>query len=925
MVSVTRNKILLMGMLFGVFCAAALGGMYGGRTAARGTNEGMHTRQDPRQQQQQAQQEKQARLHEMITQAATNIDTILKDVLTRINDRQIPEPALLTDAEAAMKESGGYMSRVDKSAQCQYFMLQSWVSYFKDDLPQAMMASLKAYGLDEDNHDAYVTQATMAFFADRTPIIKKPQPQRAMPAADPMINDPYNRRRQPIVRQRPTEMVRNETVTVTTSSGNILQYDPDSIVTALLGKSLPAMQMQCMDSSTIAYNATSDTLCALLWQAGIEPANAARPGEPNNVPPQMNPTLTGNPRGMDPTRPQIMTGRPSRDGYYEDPRAGRGSASSGGGYYDERMMSPADMYGPMVGSTAARPTLTSETEAFSALFQEYNSRPGVKFIGLNTDAPTAQRQVMQQILTHPWPWAHVSAMHPLSGTTAIAQLLDSPTIDKTRPILIVADGTGTIKYAGPATGFVAPMFLERIIGGGAAGISASPSSLSSNPLTQLLQGLGGTGSTSPVQETMPAPMPNQTTTGNPKQGLVGQKIGPLQLHGINSTDLSYQPGSDTLCVLVWQMGIRPTGSSEPNVAPSLAGMTPRTELAHPAEPNRVPPAAAGRSGRSSPSATARSSETARRTETARRSEPESYRDQRERDIQSQDPRIARDPRNPGGIRPDYYDGGAYPEREFARTAIPAEPAKPTIESETAAFTNLYAAYFDRPGVKFVAINTDDPAVRRQILERMLKHPWPWTQVIGKDPASGAGSVMQFLQSAQVDFSEPFLLIIDTTGTVKYKGQASGDKASQLLAQMEQSGAIPAQTVSSNMSGAPNPFMQLIQNIGDTAATPTAPPKPNPIIPPRRTGIPQTQLTDPDENFIEDPSLFDAGKKLEFARTFVSIGRKRMMTSKQGVDACREILQRWPNTKYAEEARQLLRLVPENERKKYNITNEELGL
>ncbi|MBN1124479.1 MAG: hypothetical protein JXA82_05685 [Sedimentisphaerales bacterium] len=918
MVSDTRTKILLICVLFGMFYAAAMAARYGGRTAARGMNEGMYNRQDPRQQQQQIQQEKQARLREMITAAATNVDTILKEVLTRINDRQTPEAQLLTDAEAAMKESGAYMSRVEKDAQCQFFMLQSWVSYFQGDLPQATMASTKAYGLDEDNHDAYVTQAAMAFFADRTPIIKRPEPVRALQTNDrTMINDPYNRRRQPVVRQRPNEMMRNETVNVPTSSGNILQYDPDSIVTGLLGKSLPSMQMQCMDSSVIAYNAMGDTLCALIWQVGIEPAEVARPAEPNNVPPRINPTLTGSPRSVDSARPQTMTNRPSRDSY-EDPRAGRGGASSGRGYYDEGMPPSRDMYSPSYGSTAAKPTLTSETEAFSGLFQEYSALPAVKFVGLNIDVPAARREVIQQIVIHPWPWAHVSATNPRSGATALMQLLDSPAIDKTRPILVVADGTGTIKYAGPATGFVAPTLLQQMVQNGVItnGTSVAQSSAPSNPLMQILQGIGGVQPSTPVQEANPTLTSNQITS-SANQNLVGQRIGPLQLHGMNSTELAYQPGADTMCALVWQTGIRPAGSNEPNIVPPLTRMTPRTELARPAEANNVPPATTGRPSRP---ATTRRGETVRRTEPVRRPGPESYRNERERDMQR------RDPRNPSGIDPDYaYDRNVNRGRESGRARTAVE-TRPTIESETAAFANLYAKYFDRPGIKFVAINTDDPSVRPQVLERILAHPWPWTQVMGKDPASGAMPLMQLLQSAQANFSEPSLLIVDAMGTVKYKGRASGDEAISILAQMEQSGLIPAQPISSNViPTSANPLMQMIQGMGNSAAEPVTPLKPNPVSPPRRTGIPQTQVTDPDENYIDDHTLADAAKKLEFAKAFVSIGRKRYMTSKQGVDACREIIQKWPNTKYAEEARQLLRLVPENERKRYNITNEELGL
>ncbi len=59
--------------------------------------------------------------------------------------------------------------------------------------------------------------------------------------------------------------------------------------------------------------------------------------------------------------------------------------------------------------------------------------------------------------------------------------------------------------------------------------------------------------------------------------------------------------------------------------------------------------------------------------------------------------------------------------------------------------------------------------------------------------------------------------------------------------------------------------------------------------------------------------------------YVSAGRKPVLTSKKGVDFCRQIIREYPNTKYEQEARMLLRRVPEYERKRYNITDKEMGL
>ncbi|MHC4883203.1 MAG: hypothetical protein ACYTCV_11500, partial [Planctomycetota bacterium] len=58
--------------------------------------------------------------------------------------------------------------------------------------------------------------------------------------------------------------------------------------------------------------------------------------------------------------------------------------------------------------------------------------------------------------------------------------------------------------------------------------------------------------------------------------------------------------------------------------------------------------------------------------------------------------------------------------------------------------------------------------------------------------------------------------------------------------------------------------------------------------------------------------------------YINAARKKFQTYKQGVDMCREIIRKYPGTKYEHEARLLLRRVPEDKRGTYNIMDEELG-
>jgi outer membrane protein assembly factor BamD (BamD/ComL family) len=58
---------------------------------------------------------------------------------------------------------------------------------------------------------------------------------------------------------------------------------------------------------------------------------------------------------------------------------------------------------------------------------------------------------------------------------------------------------------------------------------------------------------------------------------------------------------------------------------------------------------------------------------------------------------------------------------------------------------------------------------------------------------------------------------------------------------------------------------------------------------------------------------------------MKLGKKPGLNYREGVKLCREVMQTYPGSEYADEAQRLLREVPERERAQYGITDEELGL
>ena len=75
--------------------------------------------------------------------------------------------------------------------------------------------------------------------------------------------------------------------------------------------------------------------------------------------------------------------------------------------------------------------------------------------------------------------------------------------------------------------------------------------------------------------------------------------------------------------------------------------------------------------------------------------------------------------------------------------------------------------------------------------------------------------------------------------------------------------------------------------------------------------------------IEDQ--VQAHRLFEMALAQRKMARLPGVTYKLMIDYCREIIQRYPNTPEAPKARRMLREVPEQYRKIYNITDEEMGL
>ncbi|TKJ39396.1 MAG: hypothetical protein CEE38_01255 [Planctomycetes bacterium B3_Pla] len=92
--------------------------------------------------------------------------------------------------------------------------------------------------------------------------------------------------------------------------------------------------------------------------------------------------------------------------------------------------------------------------------------------------------------------------------------------------------------------------------------------------------------------------------------------------------------------------------------------------------------------------------------------------------------------------------------------------------------------------------------------------------------------------------------------------------------------------------------------------------------------PQTVATEPSRPQFKELSVeedFEAQKLWIWVENQRKMGRLPVMGYGQMVKACRDIIQRWPESKYAFYAKRALADLPERYHKMYNITKEEIDL
>lgn len=354
--------------------------------------------------------------------AQMEVMTVFNNAYTKmvatVNANQVLSKAQIESNIATLRMSRKALPGLDKRTQAKYYILKAWNSYFDDDIKNAQEDAHTAYTKSPDFEDARVTKVSLALLAGDKPVTI---PKKLAAATNVNPYNPYGSSSQ---------------------GATSLDLDVDRLNTRLIDPKSPGtigeMELNCLNSTTFKYTPGTEALCVIFWRlSDEEAAAAAASNEPNS--------------------PSSAASRPSAA---PTPT----TAPDYAGYESE--FGPQPNMNPYGGAgQKQKDNLLTNTEAFKDMFARAFDTDNVKFLAVNIDKPAAKRMVVEKIMKNAWPWAHVMAHDPKIGDTQFKQVIDKqPIVKPDKPILMIISNEGTIKYAGPACGFLAPIMLSKVTG-----------------------------------------------------------------------------------------------------------------------------------------------------------------------------------------------------------------------------------------------------------------------------------------------------------------------------------------------------------------------------------------------------------------------------------------------------------------------------
>jgi hypothetical protein len=348
-------------------------------------------------------------------EVAGSIQQGLDPILTAVNEQRRPTQAELAGWQKLLTNSRRYVQKMEPVQQSQFFLSDAWVSYFTGNIEMAHKNAVLAWNKDQTSGDALLTQITMALAANKKPMLPRPpKPQKNRTNQDPMTPGAPGMPGMPVMgpgmpgmpmdpaMQDPSQIIPQGKLT----------FDYKTLLLSAVGKKIDAQNFDCLNGTTLSYQPGQEAICILAWRNYDPNTASSEPNIPANQPNPGMPMMPGMPG---------MPGMEIYGGYGQD--AGAGGA---------------------IG-------------AFAKLFQRGLASGQIKFVGLNLDSADHKNDIIDHLVKSPSPWAQVMAAEQKQELP-----VDTDNVRLNMPVLVMADKTGAVRYAGPATGFIAPVLLGEL-------------------------------------------------------------------------------------------------------------------------------------------------------------------------------------------------------------------------------------------------------------------------------------------------------------------------------------------------------------------------------------------------------------------------------------------------------------------------------
>ncbi len=356
------------------------------------------------------------------SQAANDIETSLREILTAVNEGREASSAQVDVAQSTLQQAQRYIRDFEEGEQADFFMLTAWVKYYQGDLNRAAQAAGRALQIDPENNDVKSTYIAMAVMNDESLEMMAKQQKR-------------------------TEMLKKRgkyTAGKAKSSSKSLDFQADYVIADVIGKKIPRTRLHCLNSATLEINPAEKHYCVLLWQ--YKPAMTEEEKQEEKDKGPSDPCDLPRPRERAPQpAPAPMPGMP-----------GMGPDMPGG---------PGDMPYPG-GSRAAREIddfdiedMQEQIDQFAKWYIYDFMNPNLSFFALNNDSYENRTEVLKLMMEIAMPWPTVMLNAPENQDLELSNI-EMPPFSAG---LAIVNKKGMIIYAGPATGQIPNLILQDLV------------------------------------------------------------------------------------------------------------------------------------------------------------------------------------------------------------------------------------------------------------------------------------------------------------------------------------------------------------------------------------------------------------------------------------------------------------------------------